>query len=93
MEEKRSTGEVLLQAAIVLAAQMAAVWAVLPPQERMWVRLRAAQVSRRVLGGLAAREGRAGMRDEVAGRDPSLRYTAAFRLGTWRDWLEEAMRQ
>ena len=86
--ERPGLAELLTQLVITLVM----VWSVLPPQDRMWLRLRAAWMTRRLLGVLAAREGRAGMGDELAGRDPSPRYGAALWLGRWRDRVAEAMR-
>jgi len=90
--EERSPREILIQALIMLTANLIAVWAVLPPDERMWVRLRAAHLSRRALDVLARREGRAGMADELAGRDPGARYVTAYRLGLLRDRLTSLVR-
>jgi len=64
------------------------VWGSLPPQERQWIRLELTARLHRVLVVRAWREGRAGMADELAGRDPGPRYAAALWLGRWRDRLE-----
>ncbi len=75
----------LAEALLSLLATLAAVWSMLPPQDRLWLRLRVTWTLRRLLGGLAAREGRAGMADELAGRDPAARYVTAYRLALMRD--------
>jgi len=82
MDDRRPSPLELLMS---LAATLVMVWSVLPPQDRMWIRLRAATVTRRLLDVAASREGRAGMKDELSGRDPRLRYVTAYRLGMWRD--------
>ena len=84
-EQRRPAWQILLEASLVLAVNLASVWAILPPDEKMWLRLRWQSIAHRVLGGLAAREGRAGMADELAGRDPAARYVTAYRLALLRD--------
>lgn len=74
-----------LEALLILGVNLASVWAVLPPDQKMWFRLRCRESMDRLLGGLAVQEGRAGMRDELAGRDPRARYLTALRLGLLRD--------
>jgi hypothetical protein len=86
-DKDKPKSQIVLEALLVLAVNLASVWAILPPDQRMWLRLRWCQTLRRVLGGLAVREGRAGMADELAGRDPAPRYSAAFCLAALRDRL------
>lgn len=80
-----SLGRILAEAAISAMAALLVVYSQLPPQERLWINLEVASRARRVLGVLAAREGRGGMRDELAGRDPTIRYVTAYRLALLRD--------
>ena len=92
MDKRRPEAwEILVQALIVLAATAAQVWMMLPPDERMWISLSLRSRSRRVLGVLAAREGRAGMREEIRHGRPgdwsAVRYVTAERLSVLRDKL------
>ena len=84
-EHKRPPWQVMLEALLILGVNLASVWAILPPDEKLWLRLRWRSMLDRGLSGLAAREGRAGMADELAGRDPSARYVTAYRLALLRD--------
>jgi hypothetical protein len=79
----------ILLGMISLAGTCLIIWGNLPPQERQWIRLATASRLHRLLAVRAWREGRAGMRDELAGRDPQPRYAAAAWLGRWRDRLEQ----
>lgn len=74
----------LIDQLISLAMMGWLAWLMLPPQEKLWLRLRWQQVTDRVLSVLAVQEGRAGMADELAGRDPRARYLTALRLGLLR---------
>lgn len=86
MDEQRRPGwQIAAEALLILAVNLASVWAILPPDEKLWLRLRWQAMADRALSGLAVREGRAGMRDELAGRDPRPRYVTAYRLGLLRD--------
>lgn len=82
----------LLEMILYLAANLIALWAVLPPEDRRWLIARITHHSRRALATLAAREGHAGMGDELAGRPPAGRYNAAYWLARGRDWLTEVTR-
>lgn len=74
-----------------LAANLVIVWASLPPQERLWIRLRLTGVLREAADVRARQAGRAGMRDELAGRDPGFWYGTALRLSRWRDGLARSL--
>lgn len=93
MSDQRKPGKAELILATISTAVMA--WSVMPPQERMWIKLAAATRARRLLARLAWREGHHGMGDELAGRDPWPRYGAALVLSRARDLIDktlEAMR-
>ena len=79
----------ILLATMSLAGTMLIIWGNLPPQERAWIRLGTRRWLYRVLTGLAWREGRAGIREEAAGRDPAVCYAIAERFGRWRDRLAD----
>ena len=69
------------------------VWSQMPAQEREWLTLAARQRCQAMAHGLgvrAWRAGRAGMGEELAGRDPGAFYVTAAWLGRWRDRLERA---
>ena len=88
MDDKaKGKGQILAEALMVLAVNLASVWAILPPDQKLWLRLRWQSMVSRWLGGLAVREGRGGMADELAGRDPLPRYAVAYRLAALRDRL------
>lgn len=74
-----------LELLLSLAATLVMTWSILPPEDRRWIRLSMAWRARRLLAVLAALEGRAGMADELAGRDPAPRYVTAYRLALLRD--------
>ena len=79
---------------VSLIATVLVLWESLPPDERLWLRLKAATLSRRVLAALARREGRAGMADELAAgpERAASRYNAAYWLSLARDFVAEAVR-
>lgn len=83
----------LLLSALSLTGVLLMVWWTLPQQERQMIRLSALSRAHRCLAALAWREGRAGMSDELAGRDPAARYGMAAWLGRIRDELERSARQ
>ena len=91
MDDKPKS-QILLEALLILAVNLASVWVVLPADQKLWLRLRWATAARRVLGVLAVREGHAGMADELAGRDPSARYVVAYRLAVLRDRVTQGVR-
>ena len=74
-----------------LAANLAIVWASLPPQERLWIRLRVTGTCRDLASGRARWLGHRGMRDELAGRDPSTWYGLALRLSRLRDAMSRSL--
>jgi hypothetical protein len=88
-QERPSPWLEILLGLISLAGTLLIIWGNLPPQERQWIRLGLTSRLHRVLVVRAWREGRAGMADELAGRDPGPRYAAAAWLGRWRDRLEQ----
>jgi hypothetical protein len=65
------------------------VWVMMPPQERLWIRLRTVAGLHRFAGRLARVEGLAGMGDELAGRRELAwsRYGGALVAGRVRDRL------
>ena len=94
-DHKPSALQVILQGIAVLAITAAEVWAMLPPDERMWIRLSLSQrlsSLRARAGGLAARQGHEGMGDELAGkaRLARSRYGAAAAWSRLRDAIGRA---
>lgn len=89
-QQRPSWIELAAMLAVNLAAVLAA-WHQLPEQERYWMRLTITGKLRAMAAGLAAREGRAGMGDELAGRDPRPRYNVALGLSRARDGLARAL--
>ena len=96
MDDHRPTPlQLTLQALAVLAMTAIEVWAMLPPDERMWIRLSLSQRLTRLrsaTAGLAAHQGRAGMADELAGkpRQARSRYGAAAAWSRMRDAIGRA---
>ena len=96
MDEHRPTPlQLTLQALAVLAMTAIEVWAMLPPDERMWIRLSMSQrlsSLRARAAGLAARQGHEGMGDELAGkaRLARSRYGAAAAWSRLRDAIGHA---
>lgn len=80
----------LLETLLALASTLAMAWCVMPPQERLWLKLSALQKLHRVSGQLARKAGHRGMGDELAGRDFQ-RYDIAYWLSAVRDRLERAL--
>lgn len=82
--------QVAMEALAILALTAVQVWSVMPPDERMWIRVslseRLSRLTGRV-GGLASRAGRAGMADELAGnvQVARSRYGAAVAWSRLRD--------
>lgn len=74
----------LIEILLATASALIMAWSAMPPQERYWLRLTITGKLRAIAAGLAAREGRAGMGDELAGRDPSQRYNVALKLSRAR---------
>ena len=68
---------------LIMAALV--VWLTLPEHQRTAVKMRAAATLRILAARWARKEGRAGMADELAGRDPRPRYVTAWRLVLLRD--------
>lgn len=87
--EQRKPGKAEILSALVTTA--AAVWYMMPRQDRQMIRLRILHLLRRASERLARREGLAGMRDELAGRPPGGRYGAAYALSLARDKLTAAI--
>ena len=74
-----------------LAANLLVVWASLPPQERLWIKLAVTGGLRDLAGRQARLAGRSGIAREASDRDPSLLYGAALMLGRVRDGLSKAL--
>lgn len=87
--EHRQPGK--LESALAIASAIAMTWYMMPPSDRMLIRLRVTASARRAVARLAWREGHAGMRDELAGRDPRPRYGTAYALSRMRDGLGKAL--
>lgn len=93
--QKPTPLQLTLQALAVLAMTAIEVWAMLPPDERMWIRLSLSQRLTRLrsaMAGLAARQGHEGMGDELAGkaRLARSRYGAAAAWSRLRDAIGRA---
>ena len=89
MDRKPSLFEMVL----MLAGTAASVWIILPPQERYWLKLRIIRLGQQIAAAVASREGRAGMRAELAGRpgEAGRSYTAAAWWSGRRDDLGRAL--
>ena len=74
-----------------LAANLMVVWASLPPQERLWIRLAVTGGLRDLAGRQARAAGRSGIAREATDRDPSLLYGAALMLSRVRDGLSKSL--
>jgi hypothetical protein len=83
--EPRQPGK--LELALTLASTALMVWFMIPQTERQQAQMLAVHRLRQLAGRLAAAEGRAGMADELSGRDPLPRYGVAFQLSRARDGL------
>lgn len=81
----------LLEILLATASALVVAWSAMPPQERYWLRLTITGRLQRMAAGLAAREGRAGVSDELAGRDPRPRYQVALGLSKAMDGLARAL--
>lgn len=86
--EQRKPGKAELLLALISTGVM--VWYMMPPQDQQMVKLRALRSLHLLAGRLAQREGRAGMADELAGRDFQ-RYGLAYQLSRGRDALGRAL--
>lgn len=78
----------LLMMGLSLAAMGGLMLMVMPQAERQMLVLVLRQKKAAAYRGLSVRArlaGRAGMSDELAGRDPRVRYEQARVLGWWRD--------
>ena len=84
-KDKPSAAAQIVLMLISLAGTAMIVWSQMPPQERYWLQLRTAGALRGALLRVARTEGRAGMADELAGRDPMPRYGVAYHLMRWQD--------
>lgn len=80
-----------LQQALAIASTLIMAWMMLPEHQRNLYLMRAMDWGRKQAGSLARSEGRAGMADELAGRDPSSRYGGALLLARVRDGLAVAL--
>ena len=85
---------VVLEALLALLSTAAMAWCVMPPQERLWLKLSVLQRLHGLTARAAYRAGHRGMGDELTQRDFQ-RYELAFWLSQARDKLArslEAMR-
>lgn len=89
--EPRQPGK--LELVLTLASTALMVWFMIPQTERQQAQMLAVHRLRQLAGRLAALEGRAGMADELSGRDPLPRYGTAFYLSRARDALGRALEQ
>jgi hypothetical protein len=80
-----------LEQLLALASSLIMVWVILPEHQRKAIMMRFASSVRHALARFAVAEGRAGMADELAGRDPMPRYGAALALSRCRDRLSAAL--
>lgn len=76
-----------LQQALAIASTLIMAWMMLPEHQRALYLMQVTDWARKQAGSLARSEGRAGMADELAGRDPSPRYGGALLLARVRDGL------
>ena len=72
---------------IAVGSAAAMVWVMMPAQERFWLSLRTVALAHRCAARLARVEGRAGMGQELSGRDPLPWYGTAAVAGHVRDAL------
>jgi len=78
---------------LTVGGNLVLIWSQLPPQEKDNLRLSWRQTKQswsRRLTVRAARAGRAGMGEELAGRDPAGFYGVAATLARWSRKLEES---
>jgi hypothetical protein len=82
-----------LQQALAIASTLIMAWMMLPEHQRNLMLMRAADWGRRQAGSLARSEGRAGMAEELAGRDELARsrYGGALVLARVRDGLARVL--
>ena len=76
---------------LLLGIQAWAVWIMLPPQQRMWIRLAVAGTVRSKSATAAWRQGHQGMGEELATGQRSVRYLAAWGLSTVRDRANKSL--
>jgi len=86
VEQRPAWAEIVL-VLVSTAATGVLVWYSMPPAQREMAVLSARTRAHRWLAVHAPRAGRAGMADELAGRDPAPAYGMAYRMATWRDRL------
>jgi hypothetical protein len=84
---ERKQGPTVTEQLIALGSAAAMVWVMMPAQERFWLSLRTVALAHRVAARLARAEGRAGMGQELSGRDPEPWYGTAVLAGHVRDAL------
>jgi len=85
-----------LETALALISMALVCWVTIPPQERLWLRIRAAELAQAAAlraAGAAWRRGHEGMGLELAGEPGAVvRYGEALWLSAARDSLERFMR-
>lgn len=84
-KDKRPVWAELTLILVSAAATGLMIWYSMPPVQRQMATLEARQRTFRFLSGRASRAGRAGMGEELAGRDPKPAYSLAYTLSRWRD--------
>lgn len=90
MAEPRRPG--VLETLLALTSTLAMAWVMMPPQERMWIRLSLQARLHRLTVRAARRAGYLGMGDELGGRDLG-RYQFAYCWSLCRDWLERQIQE
>jgi len=88
MSEPRQPGT--LEALLALASTAAMAWCVMPPQERLWLKLSALRRLHGLTARAAYRAGHRGMGDELARQDFQ-RYEVAYWLSRARDELARTL--
>ena len=88
---EREPGRAQRIAALIISAAM--VWYMIPEYRRQLILMRAARMAQRTTGRAAMMLGRAGMSDELAGRDGDARrnYDAAWHMSRLRDTFGRAL--
>jgi len=90
MADQRSPWMVIFESATMLLAVGVQVWVIMPPQERLWVKLHTLHSLHQLSARLALRAGHKAMSDELAGVE-NHRYAMAYRLSQLRDRLGSSL--
>ena len=83
--DKASVAAQIVLVLLTAGLQCWVIWIQLPPAERMWIRLAVLGRVRRLTATAAWSEGRAGMSEELATGQRSVRYATAYSLSLLRD--------